>query len=257
MEQRQLVGLITRRSGVRIPSPQPSRILPNPRSRPPRVLPFLAIPSGRFVPRQRGVPPPRRRGRPAGPRRRRLPNQARHGMSRPAPRPAAARPRRPAVRAAGQAAGRCRQDRDARNRPLATARVASARSVPARSSPRPANAPVPSRTAAINSTGFGRPEWRPAEEPGSDRQQERYLQYLERNDRAELRRDQLAAGKRCATEALEHAVVPLVRGGDAPGSRGRSRQWPARAPRAAGTRPARPPSPGCRATRRTPAPRPE
>ena len=40
MEQRQLVGLITRRSEVRILPPQPTHLLENPGSRPPGVLPF-------------------------------------------------------------------------------------------------------------------------------------------------------------------------------------------------------------------------
>ena len=40
VEQRQLVGLITRRSEVRILSPQPSRLFPEPRARPPGVLPL-------------------------------------------------------------------------------------------------------------------------------------------------------------------------------------------------------------------------
>ncbi len=40
VEQRQLVGLITRRSEVRILSPQPIRIFLEPRARPPGVLPF-------------------------------------------------------------------------------------------------------------------------------------------------------------------------------------------------------------------------
>ena len=42
VEQRQLVGLITRRSEVRILSPQPSRLYLEPRARPPGVLPCPA-----------------------------------------------------------------------------------------------------------------------------------------------------------------------------------------------------------------------
>ena len=45
VEQRQLVGLITRRSEVRILSPQPSRLHLEPRARPPGVLPCPAATS--------------------------------------------------------------------------------------------------------------------------------------------------------------------------------------------------------------------
>ena len=150
VEQRQLVGLITRRSGVRIPSPQPSRILPNPGSRPPRVLTFSRDRT-RLLPAEGSC---RGNGECHGP----------GGQDGQRPRGVAGcRPERDAERLGQRRARQQRGDAAsgpgswssgwtmpprssvARNRPLARARVASARRVPARSSPRPANAAVPSR----------------------------------------------------------------------------------------------------------------
>ena len=99
------------------------------------------------------------------------------------------------------------------NRPLARARVASARSAPAMSRPRPANASVPSRRpprrrparrpARVASRGRRRRS-RPAARPGRPR----------RRGRRHLRGQQARPGQRRAAEPLEDAVVPLVGGRD-------------------------------------------
>ena len=101
------------------------------------------------------------------------------------------------------------------NSPLARARVASARSAPARSRPRPANASVPSRTRSDQQRRVDAVRPAPAEDHGSDRDQQHDLHDLDRQDAPHLRGDQLGPRQRRAAEPLEDAVVPLVRGRDA------------------------------------------
>ena len=158
VEQRQLVGLITRRSEVRILSPQPiaSTRTPVPTT---GVLPFGRGPALLPAERPRGEQHGRRR-----PRSRAGQATAAHrggagdepSATRKGVRSARAAGSAPAIAASG--AGRWSTGtmippsaRLATNRTFATASIVSALSRPASSSPRPANASVPSSTATTTS----------------------------------------------------------------------------------------------------------
>ena len=99
-----------------------------------------------------------------------------------------------------------------RKSPFATARLASARSVPASNMPMPAKAIVPSNrrpTAAIRPPDASHPSAIPVTTI-ADR-----LHDLEREHVQRLRGQQPGAGERRGPEPLEHAVAALVSGCDA------------------------------------------
>ncbi len=100
------------------------------------------------------------------------------------------------------------------NRPFARASVASARSAPARRSPSPANAAVPRSRLTTNTAGDAPGPARPAQECHRDRDQQDGLGDLDDEDGAHLGREQAAPGQRRSAEALEDAVVALIRGRD-------------------------------------------
>ena len=99
-----------------------------------------------------------------------------------------------------------------RNRPLASARFASARSVPAMSIPMPANAMVPTSRSAERERARGDDVLHPTAMPVSDDGDR--LDDLEHEHVERLGGEQPGARQRRRPEALQHAVVPLVAGGD-------------------------------------------
>ena len=82
--------------------------------------------------------------------------------------------------------------RNAMNRPFARASVASARSAPARSSPSPPNAIVPSRRASTNSPGEASGPGRQPRTAGRDRHEQDDLPDLHHEDGQHLGRQQAA-----------------------------------------------------------------